>query len=70
MIENDANVLLWTILFANFPEESPLFHDIKRYHAVGKEEFIRLEVEVWISFSLVAFFFHSFSIYEFYLLPP
>jgi hypothetical protein len=46
MMEDDTNVLVWTVLLANFPTDSLLSQDMKKWGEMGKEDFIRLEIEV------------------------
>lgn len=48
MMEDETNVLLWTVLLGNFPPESPLAQDVKRWHEMGKEDHVKLEVEVCV----------------------
>ena len=61
MIHDDTNVLVWRVLFGNFPDTSPLFGDIKRWHELGRGDCVELEVEVSIFTYLFCEYFNLSS---------
>lgn len=46
MIEDDSNATKWTVLFGNFPSDTPLGKDLARLQNERRIDHIKLEIQV------------------------